>query len=128
MTAPAMLAHLCDQMRMPFNERPGAPIPGVPRLPLMRAVALYLLPWPKGAIVGPPEAFASEPGPWEEDVARLKRLVEEFVTAAPRTRWLWGTAGSNNLPSTRPAAGSGNVRLSCPARLPGTSRRFAVLW
>ena len=40
MSAPAMLAHLCDQMRMPFNEHPSGPIPGLPRVPLMRAVTL----------------------------------------------------------------------------------------
>ena len=87
MPAPAMLAHLCDQMRMPFNEQPSGPIPGLPRLPMMRAVTLYLLPWPQGAIKGPPEAFISEPGRWEDDVATLRELVDAFVNAPHRRRW-----------------------------------------
>ena len=87
MTAPAMLAHLCDQMRMPFNEHPSGPIPGLPRVPLMRMVTLYLLPWPHGTIVGPPEAFVSKPGRWQDDVATLKALVDAFVAAPPGRRW-----------------------------------------
>lgn len=87
LTAPRMLAHLRDQMRMPFNEQPGAPIPGLPRVPLMRAVTLYVLPWPRGVIRGPPEAFTSEPGPWRDDIGALKELVDVFVAAPPRARW-----------------------------------------
>ena len=87
MSAPAMLAHLCDQMRMPFNEHPSGPIPGLPRVPLMRAVTLHLLPWPRGVIEGPPEAFRSEPGEWRDDVTTLRKLVAVFVAAPPARRW-----------------------------------------
>jgi hypothetical protein len=87
LTAPAMVAHLRDQMQMPFNEHPSAPIPGVPRKTMMRAVVLYLLPWPEGVIPGPPEAFRSVPGAWREDIEALKAQVEFFVAAPPRPRW-----------------------------------------
>jgi len=56
LTAPKMLAHLCDQMRMPYNDNPSPPIPGVQHYPVMRQFVLYLLPWPKAQIQGPPEA------------------------------------------------------------------------
>lgn len=87
MTAPSMLAHLCDQMRMPFNDIPSARIPGVPRNPVMRQLVLYLLPWPKGTIQGPPEAFHTEPGNWSDDLSTLKNLVEQFVSAPPDRHW-----------------------------------------
>lgn len=87
MTAPSMLAHLCDQMRMPFNDNPSARIPGVPRNPVLRQFVLYFLPWPKGTIQGPPEAFHTEPGKWSDDLATLKKLVEQFVNAPPDRHW-----------------------------------------
>jgi hypothetical protein len=27
LSAPRMLVHLCDQMRMPFNDKPSGPLP-----------------------------------------------------------------------------------------------------
>jgi hypothetical protein len=94
LSAPRMLVHLCDQMRMPFNDNPSGPLPGPPRLPLLREAALYFLPWPRGTIQGPPEAFVSQPGTWSTDLEKLKQLVDEFVNADPRRSWAlhpnWG--------------------------------------
>ena len=94
LTAPRMLAHLCDQMRMPFNQTPSGPLPGPPRVPGLREAFLYFLPWPKGRVKGPPEAFITEPRTWSEDLQRLRELVDQFVTANPEGRWAvhpnWG--------------------------------------
>lgn len=60
MSAPRMLAHLCDQMRMPFNENPSRRLPGPPRVRGLREAFLYFLPWPKGRAQGPPEAFRTD--------------------------------------------------------------------
>lgn len=87
MAAPAMLAHLCDQMRMPFNDDPSGPIPGPPRYPILRQLILYVLPWPRGTIQGPPEAFRSAPTSWSSDLATLKELVDRFVEARTARRW-----------------------------------------
>ena len=94
MSAPRMLAHLCDQMRMPFNDSPSGPLPGPPRVPILREAFLYYLPWPKGRVKGPPEAFVYEPGTWPSDLQKLTQLVEQFVNADPRRSWAlhpnWG--------------------------------------
>ncbi len=87
LTAPTMLAHLCDQMRMPYNDNPSPPIPGVQHYPVMRQLVLYLLPWPKAQIQGPPEAFHTPPAVWSEDVATLKALVDQFVNASADRPW-----------------------------------------
>lgn len=87
MTAPSMLAHLCDQMRMPFNDHPSARIPGVPRNRVLKQLVLYVLPWPKGTIQGPPEAFHTHAGNWSDDLATLKQLVDQFVNAPPDGHW-----------------------------------------
>ena len=87
LTAPTMLAHLCDQMRMPFRDNPSAPIPGPQRYPILQQLILYLLPWPKGTIQGPPEAFETTPAGWSADLATLKELVDQFVNASSDRRW-----------------------------------------
>ena len=87
MTSPSMVAHLCDQMRMPFNDKPSARSPGVPRNFLLRQLVLYLLPWPKGTVQGPPEAFHTEPGILSDDLATLRQLVDQFVSAPPDRNW-----------------------------------------
>jgi hypothetical protein len=87
MTAPHMLVHLCDQMRMPFNDKPSGRIPGVPTNRILKHLVLYVLPWPKGIIQGPPEAFLTEPGNWADDLAALRELVDRFVNAPPQRSW-----------------------------------------
>lgn len=87
MTAPSMLAHLCDQMRMPFNDHPSGHIPGVPQNAIMKQLVLHFLPWPKGTIQGPPEAFHSKPGNWSDDLATLSELIDQFVNAPPAGPW-----------------------------------------
>jgi hypothetical protein len=84
LSAPQMLAHLCDQMLMPFNENPSGPLPGPPRVPIVREAFLYYLPWPRARIGGPAEAFVSEPGTWSGDLEKLERLVNDFVRADPK--------------------------------------------
>ena len=87
MSAPHMLAHLCDQMRMPFNDNPSGRIPGVPRNRVLRTLILYFVPWPKATIHGPPEAFHSKPGNWSNDLATLRELVDHFRNAPPDREW-----------------------------------------
>ena len=87
LTAPRMLAHLCDQMRMPFRDQPSAPIPGPARYPVLRELFLYLLPWPKSKIQGPPEAFHADPAAWSEDLATLNELVVGFVNLSSDRLW-----------------------------------------
>lgn len=87
LTAPRMVVHLCDQMRMPFNDKPSGRIPGAPHNALLKQLALYVLPWPKAGIEGPPEAFVTEPGDWSDDLARLQKLVDQFVNAPWNRPW-----------------------------------------
>ena len=87
LTAPRMLVHLCDQMRMPGADKPCDPIPSPARIPIISWVILYVLPWPKGKIQGPPEAFVTSPDVWERDLATLRVLVEQFVDEESRDTW-----------------------------------------
>ena len=59
MTAPHMLTHLSDQMRHTLGDARAAPRPGPLRLPIIRQLVMYWIPWPRGRVQGPPEAFLS---------------------------------------------------------------------
>jgi hypothetical protein len=72
---------------MPFNDKPSGRIPGVPTNRILKHLVLYVLPWPKGIIQGPPEAFLTEPGNWADDLAALRELVDRFLNAPPQRSW-----------------------------------------
>ncbi len=87
LTAPAMLAHLGDQLRMTLGEHICEPIPGVWRyFPFREAFVYSPLLWVKGQ-QGPPEAFATAPTTWDEDLATVHELLDRFVKDESRSEW-----------------------------------------
>ncbi len=87
MSAVRMLAHLCDQMEMTINNEPVDPIPGPQRYPVVRQLILYVVPWPRGKVKGPPAAFRSEPREWAENLERLREQVDRFAGAPADRGW-----------------------------------------
>jgi hypothetical protein len=87
MTAPQMVAHLTDQMHHALEDTPVALRRGILRLAPVRYASIYLVPWPKGRIKGPPEAFVTQPTTWDADVAALEALLERFASRGPGERW-----------------------------------------
>ena len=87
MTAPQMVAHLSDQMRHTLGDATCQVQPGPLRNPVVRYLVIYWLPWPKGRVTGPPEAFLTQPTAWDDDVATLIALVERFVARGPSGDW-----------------------------------------
>lgn len=87
MTAPQMIAHLTDQMGHTLGDRPCAPVQSLLRGALVRYLSIYWVPWPKGRIKGPPDAFVTKPTTWEADVGALEVLVERFAARAPSREW-----------------------------------------
>ncbi len=87
MDAPRMVAHLCDQMRHTLGDTACRPQRSWLRLPLLRHAAIYLLPWPRGRIQGPPDAFSTAPAEWESDVEALDALLERFAARDPHGDW-----------------------------------------
>lgn len=87
MTAPQMVCHLSDQLRVALGQLPTQPIAGPLRYTPMKQLVIDVLPWPKGRIQGPPEAFTSAPDHWERDVATLLMLLETFGADGKRRTW-----------------------------------------
>ena len=57
------------------------------RWPGMKQAALYWLPWPKGEIQGPPEAFVTRPTDWDADIATVEELVARFAARGAGGAW-----------------------------------------
>src|SRR6266536_1249794 len=87
MSAPQMLAHLSDQMRVTLGDAPCSPIRSALRYPGIKHAALYVLPWPKGRVQSPPEGFATRPTSWSRDLASLKALVAGLLARGPSGTW-----------------------------------------
>lgn len=87
MTAHQMLAHLGDQMRLTLREQVAAPMATPYRLPILRHVVIYWLPWPPGKVQGPPEGFMTAPTTWASDLAALEERVERLAAQGPMGSW-----------------------------------------
>lgn len=87
MTAPQMVAHLTDQMHHTLGDYPCTPVRGPLRNPLAKYVAIYWMPWPRGRLKGPPDAFLRQPTVWEADQRSLLELVNRFGAGNPDDQW-----------------------------------------
>jgi len=87
LSAPAMVSHLIDTLRLTLGELPAEPVVSAFRLPGVKHAVIGFLPWPKGRIVGPSEAFSSTPGAWERDLALHRELLERFAQCVTRDEW-----------------------------------------
>ncbi|NUM55007.1 MAG: DUF1569 domain-containing protein [Candidatus Hydrogenedentes bacterium] len=87
MTAPEMIAHLTDQMHHTLGDATAAPIRDFRRWPGIKYLAIHVVPWPKGRVIGPPEAFVTKPADWHNDVEMLIALVERFGALDPNGKW-----------------------------------------
>lgn len=45
------------------------------------------MPWPKGRIQGPREAFVTQPTSWDADVAGLEQLLARFAEREAQGDW-----------------------------------------
>ena len=82
-----MICHLGDQLRLTLGEIPAKRIPSPLRYTPVKYLVIDVLPWPKGRIQGPPEAFTTSPAEWVRDVAALRNLLERFATRRGQRVW-----------------------------------------
>lgn len=87
MSAPQMLAHCADALRMAYGDLPCAPkhVP-LARLGVVKWLALHVLPFPKGAPTAP-ELRARAPLEWGAEREDVQRLIERFGDEVSRESW-----------------------------------------
>jgi len=78
MSAPQMVCHLTDSLKMALGDLPCATKKLPIRYPPLKQFIIYVAPFPKSAPTAP-ELLARPPATWQADVAELQALVDRLV-------------------------------------------------
>lgn len=87
MNVPQMVAHLTDQMHHALGDTACRPVHGPLRNRFVKYLSIYWIPWPRGRLQGPPDAFVTQPAAWVEDLDALITLIERFGRRMPDSSW-----------------------------------------
>jgi hypothetical protein len=86
MSAPEMVCHLSESMKMAIGDLPCASKNTPLRHPPLKQLVVYIAPWPKGAPTAP-ELLARAPASWSNDLLELNALVDRFAARRNASRW-----------------------------------------
>ena len=86
MSAPEMVCHLSESLKMALGDLPCAPKSGALRYAPLKQLIIYVAPWPKGVPTAP-ELLARVPASWANDVGDLNVLVERFSARGGAASW-----------------------------------------
>ena len=86
MTAPQMVAHLTDSMRMATGDLSVVPMKTILRFPPLKQFIIYLAPFPRNVPTAP-ELVSRAPLSFESEVEDLLRMFRRFASRDPRARW-----------------------------------------
>jgi hypothetical protein len=87
MTAPQMLTHVNDQLRMSMGELPAAPARLPIRYPPLNQLVAHVLPWPKGLPTSPELLARIDRSTWPTEVATFGTLLHRFATRPVGAAW-----------------------------------------
>jgi hypothetical protein len=85
-TAPRMVVHLTDALRMAMGELPVKPKRTPLRFAPLKQLAIYVLPFPKGLPTAP-ELLMRTPSAWNGEVQALTGMLERFGNRPPNAAW-----------------------------------------
>src|SRR5262245_5846234 len=86
LSAPQMVCHLADSLRMALGDLPVAPRWFPIRYPPLKQLLIYVAPFPKSAPTAP-ELLARPPRDWTSDVADLQSLIERIAARRGAVSW-----------------------------------------
>jgi hypothetical protein len=86
MSAPQMVAHLVDWMRMADGEIETVVWNSPLRYSPVKQLIIYWLPFPKGVSTAP-ELIGREPSSWPAEHVAMRRHLESFATRDRRASW-----------------------------------------
>jgi hypothetical protein len=86
LTAPQMLAHISDQIRMALGDVPARRGSGWMSVRPFNYLMIYVAPWPHGA-KGPSEAFTTKAATWDSDLQKLLTLIQRFDEKRDQQSW-----------------------------------------
>jgi hypothetical protein len=78
MSAPEMVCHLSESMKMAIGDLPCAAKNSPLRHAPLKQIIVYFAPWPKGVPTAP-ELLARVPASWSSDLLELNALVDRVA-------------------------------------------------
>ena len=85
-TAPKMVCHLADSLRMAMGDLPVEPKRLPIRYPPLKQLIIYVAPFPKGAPTAP-ELLTRAPREWTSDIADVQALLNRAARTATTDGW-----------------------------------------
>jgi hypothetical protein len=85
-TAPKMICHLADSLRMAMGDLKVATKRLPIRYPPLKQLIIYVAPFPKGAPTAP-ELLGREPREWAHDVADVQTLLARAAAVDSTDQW-----------------------------------------
>ena len=85
-TAPRMVVHLTDAMRMVAGELPVTSKRTPLRFTPLKQLAIYVLPFPKGVPTAP-ELLTRVPSAWNAEVETLTGMLDRFGSRSASDAW-----------------------------------------
>src|SRR5262245_26947141 len=86
MSAPEMVCHLSESLKMALGDLPCAPKSGALRYTPLKQLIIYVAPWPKGVPTAP-ELLARVPASWPNDVKDLNVLLDRLAARSGASSW-----------------------------------------
>jgi hypothetical protein len=86
MSAPQMVCHLAESLKMALGDLPVASKRVPIRYPPLKQFIVYLAPFPKNVPTAP-ELLARSPREWSDDVADLQSLLNRFAARGADSAW-----------------------------------------
>ena len=86
MSAPQMVCHLSESLRMALGELPVAPKRVALRYPPLKQFVVYIAPFPKNVATAP-ELLERSPQQWAVDVADLDALIDRVAARRGTRGW-----------------------------------------
>lgn len=87
MTAPQMVCHLSDALRVNLGELPAEFRQGPLANPVVRWLLAYVVPFPKAKAETAPEMLTTQPSDWHADLARARDYLRAAAQRGANGRW-----------------------------------------
>ena len=87
MTAPRMICHLADSLRVSSGEFPAEFRKGPLANPVARWLLAYVVPFPKARAETAPEMLATTPSDWQADLSAARAQLLAAAERGPDGKW-----------------------------------------
>lgn len=87
LTAPRMVCHLADSVRVCTGEIPAQSKNGPLANPVARWLLAYVVPFPKGKAETAPEMLSTQPADWQADLSMLRAQLQAAAERGATGIW-----------------------------------------